>query len=201
MRIKNKTSRLLAAAGVFAACLLPLAAAAKGRIPADECKEIAKNQKSKQPLAYIAETTFGTLVKRDGNPDIAIIRELLDCGADPNLRSDGGQYGLHWAAYYGNVELVELLVSKGAKINAMSDHESRYVLHGGYTPLHMALAGMAHAGYDNRVENVKIIEVLLKHGADRTIKDRHGDNPDNWGTPYQEAMRLKFDKVAALLKF
>src|SRR5690606_10758939 len=48
--------------------------------------------------------------------------ELLAQGADANERSVDGTTALHWAVYRNDVELVELLLRKGADPNARNDY-------------------------------------------------------------------------------
>jgi ankyrin repeat protein len=50
---------------------------------------------------------------------------LLANGADPNAREPSGHTALHAAAARGSVELVELLLRKGADIDAHDDHGRR----------------------------------------------------------------------------
>jgi ankyrin repeat protein len=46
---------------------------------------------------------------------------LLDNGADPNARQEGGFAPIHAAAQNGNDELYELLVARGADQEAAAD--------------------------------------------------------------------------------
>ncbi len=62
---------------------------------------------------------------------LEIARMLLDHGADPNLRQEGGFVPLHNAAQNGLVELIELLLDHGAEINLRAAS--------GQTPLGFAL--------------------------------------------------------------
>ena len=50
-----------------------------------------------------------------------ICRLLLEHGADPSARQDGGFTGLHDAAQHGNAELAELLIRKGADPTATTE--------------------------------------------------------------------------------
>jgi ankyrin repeat protein len=63
------------------------------------------------------------------------------------LTHDGRTY-LHWAAQRGNIEVIEYLLSKGAKVNIMDTH--------GATPL-LAAAGSGQ-------QNTKIYDNFLAHG-------------------------------------
>lgn len=66
---------------------------------------------------------------------------------------------LHWACIKGNVQVIPLLIEKGADINAKDDR--------GFTPLHWAcLEG-----------NKEVSELLLKLGADINAQDIEGITP------------------------
>lgn len=109
-------------------------------------------------------------------PDtLKIAQRLLDSGAQVN--SQAGFYNttpLHGAAQNGSLELVKLLVSKGAKVNAVSKE------------LSMPLAKAVQA------DNLEIAQFLLEHGADKTIN--HSD------TEFQTAIfKARSAKMAQLL--
>lgn len=91
-------------------------------------------------------------------PDtLKIAQRLLEYGAQVN--SQAGFYNttpLHGAAQNGSLELVKLLVSKGAKVNAVDKEFS------------MPLAKAVQA------DNLEIAKFLLEHGADKTIN--HSDD-------------------------
>lgn len=91
-------------------------------------------------------------------PDtLKIAQLLLDSGAQVN--SQAGFYNttpLYGAARNGSLELVKLLVSKGAKVNAVNKEFS------------MPLAKAVQA------DNLEIAKFLLEHGADKTIN--HSDD-------------------------
>ena len=80
--------------------------------------------------------------------DEAAVRSLLAEGADPNVAQGDGLTALHLAAQAGNLEIAELLLAGGAKVEA----QTRI---GGYTPLHLASQG-AHGA---------VVSVLLAAGA------------------------------------
>lgn len=88
-------------------------------------------------------------------------RGLLDRGADPNARSfDGNEVPvLMIAAMRSNPELVELLLDRGAKVDASAREGDT------------ALIEAAGTG------NVPVIELLLKHGANVNAVDDAGVTP------------------------
>ena len=109
-------------------------------------------------------------------PDtLKIAQRLLEYGAQVN--SQAGFYNttpLHGAAQNGSLELVKLLVSKGAKVNAVDKEFS------------MPLAKAVQA------DNLEIAKFLLEHGADKTIN--HAD------TEFQTAIfKARSAKMAQLL--
>lgn len=53
--------------------------------------------------------------------DAAMVKTLLERGADPDARQQGGWTSLHNAAAQGNVEIVRLLRAKGADVSARTE--------------------------------------------------------------------------------
>lgn len=143
-------------------------------------KGAAINQKDERPLSKASESgnleivqyllktgknSQGTLNDAlwalcDARPKpdtLKIAQLLLDSGAQVN--SQAGFYNttpLYGAAQNGSLELVKLLVSKGAKVNAVDKYFSR--------PLAKAV----------QADNLEIAKFLLEHGADKTIN--HSDD-------------------------
>lgn len=80
----------------------------------------------------------------------ATIKFLLDQpGMDPNKPTHDARTYLHWAANRGNDEVMEYLISKGAKVNVEDSH--------GTTPLTFA----ASSGQ----QNTKVYDIFLAHGV------------------------------------
>ncbi|WP_338732407.1 ankyrin repeat domain-containing protein [Mangrovimonas cancribranchiae] len=96
-----------------------------------------------------------------GNFDGVVIATLQDAplksiiylqsqkGNDVNKLTHDGRTYIFWAAYKGNVKLMEHLLKQGAKTDVKDDH--------GLTALNFA----ANAG----VTNTKVYDICLKHGA------------------------------------
>ena len=85
------------------------------------------------------------------------IQELLAQGADPDVIFDNGESALHVAVEHGNLELVEMLLTYGGDVNIQERKE-------GYTVL------MYAAIMDDR----KMMQLLIDHGADPTVDDVDG---------------------------
>ena len=104
-----------------------------------------------------------TLHKAAREGDADRVRKLLDAGADVNVRNADKQRlqytPLHWAAYYGHLEIAEILISRGADLDAEDPDYS--------TPLYLA----AEEGHP------KVVEFLISKGAEVNVKS------SRWGYP------------------
>jgi len=110
-----------------------------------------------------------------GRTEVAEI--LLEHGADINARKysaliyySGMTYGntpLHCATRWGRAEVVELLLRYGADVNVQNED--------GITPLHNAVRGG-----DSQDECVKMVNLLLSHGANAEVADIKGKTPQRW---------------------
>ena len=77
----------------------------------------------------------------------------------PNVTLESGISCLHLAVESGNVKLVEYLVETGVNINHQDED--------GWTPLHLA----------SLLEDIDVIESLLKNGAQNDILSYEGELP------------------------
>ena len=80
---------------------------------------------------------------------------------------------LHTAVENRDLDIVELLLSKGVNVNARGDN--------GRTPLHLA-SGRKDAFINPPTANcdVDIIKILIKHGADVNARSIGGKTPLNY---------------------
>jgi uncharacterized protein len=90
-----------------------------------------------------------------------IMRQLARDPQLVNAYAPDGFQALGLASYFGHLDVVDYLVKAGAPINSPSRNELKA------TPIHSAAA----AG------QAKIIELLLKHGADPNISEQGGFTP------------------------
>jgi uncharacterized protein len=113
----------------------------------------------------LLSTIFGgklTKAAYKGNADE--VEQLLKNGANPNERQMGIT-ALMTACNRGHVDVVRILLEKGADVNA-KDWE-------GWTALMAAAAGAAHDDNRNKEEEcLEIVRLLIAHGADVNQKGR-----------------------------
>ena len=92
--------------------------------------------------------------------DIDEMQRQLDAGVDPNLKSSKGATPLFYAVYGGHLDIVELLITRGADVNAVY--------------LNNSVLDQAHS-YDDQ----EIVELLEVHGAE--VADKVSGKGDGKG--------------------
>jgi ankyrin repeat protein len=96
--------------------------------------------------------TYLTRAMRAKENSLALARQLLDAGADAGPRGPELRTALHWAASVDAWEVGDLLIQRGANVNATDLDDE--------TPLHSA----AFSG------DARMVRLLLRAGADRSIR-------------------------------
>lgn len=94
------------------------------------------------------------LIKAAAEGKLEVVRSLLESKVDPNSVDGDGRTALHWAAWENHPQVVQLLLERGALIDAQDNN--------GDTPL--ILAG-AYGSLD-------AWKVLIDNGADDTIANK-----------------------------
>ena len=117
---------------------------------------------------------YVTLPQAAGRGDLEKVKEMLDKGADPNtayLR----HIALHEAADNNRIEIVSLLIDRGAQLDLISPS--------GHTALHEAVAS----------GHVEIVRLLIDRGSKMDVISERDS------TPLMIAMNRRKDAIATLL--
>jgi uncharacterized protein len=97
------------------------------------------------------------------NGDNTTTTELIKHGADVNAHDKNLETPLHFAARDYKIDLAEILLSHGANVDAQDTH--------GNTALSRAVFASEGRG--------EMIRRLLKHSANKTLKNKHGVSPED----------------------
>jgi ankyrin repeat protein len=111
----------------------------------------------------------------------AVVKLLLEKGADVESKSNNGRTPLSWAAKNGHEAVVKLLLEKGADVGSQSIY--------GQTPLSWA----AENGYE------AVVKLLLEKGADVESRDTIYDRtPLSWAAEngHEAVVKLLLEKEA-----
>jgi ankyrin repeat protein len=88
---------------------------------------------------------------------------LYHNGAHVDVRGEEGDTLLHSPAWYGDLEMVQVLLDYKVDVNAQRDR--------GWTPLHDASDGDRSTGFHNVVQSLPdTVQLLLEHGADVNMR-------------------------------
>ncbi len=116
-------------------------------------------------------------VARTGN--VAAAKLLLDHHATVNAKEKfGGQTALMWASARRHPEMMQLLIAKGADVNARSidrDYQRHVTAEG--RPKSLDSGGFTPLLYAARENCGACVDVLLKNGADIDLPDPDGVSP------------------------
>ena len=157
-------------------------------------------------LSIVATTTQGDVVDPAGtplpNPNPKVIKNFgnralrlkdvqlyLDSGGDVDRRDEKMNWSLlHYAAEDCNPEIIRLLATRGANVNARDKD--------GWTPLHWAVESDMDAASQQgrRASELPTVKALIEHGADITAEANDGSWPRDVAAGYE--LGALYDSVA-----
>jgi len=113
----------------------------------------------------------------------AAIVKLLKAGADIQETDKNGVTPLHHAVRFRSPSAVETLLEHGAAVNHTCQRS-------GSTALHRAVTSSGAPSTAGKTAKVKqIIQILMRHGADPSIKNKSGKTPMDY-TRDEDLLRL-----------
>ncbi|KAM0454877.1 hypothetical protein ACHAPV_008251 [Trichoderma viride] len=148
---------------------------------------LLKQQNDKRQMMHrqvqsdMDEISWGNRARTDAERGHeAIVKLLLDNGAEIEVRNSGGQTPLSYAAERCKEAIVKLLLEKGAEVEAKDNR--------GRTPLSFA-AERGHGA---------IVKLLLDEGAEIEANDNSGQTPLSFAVRnrHEGMIKLLFDKGA-----
>jgi ankyrin repeat protein len=126
------------------------------------------------PLAVAAGIGWVEGVTYEWSPEenVEAVKMCLDLGIDPNIADDEGRTALHGAAHKGRLEVIQLLVDRGANLDA-HDGGSRDSVNGAllgktWIPLDWA-RGLVRVGVQSALPHPDAAALLAKLMTDRNI--------------------------------
>ena len=114
--------------------------------------------------------------QRNPDPDQqgASIQRLIRAGADIHETDKNGVTLLHHAVRFRSPAAVETLLRLGAAVNQTCKRS-------GSTPLHRAVTSTGAPGTAGKSAQAReIVEILLRNGADPSIKNKSGKMPADY---------------------
>lgn len=155
-------SRLDASDRLLAALHAGDADAAHALLAADPALRDALGADARQALMWAVE--------RDNTAAVTL---MLSLGWTLEFEGPWGGTPLHWAAWFGRVAMVRLLLSHGAHVNA---RDSQY----GSSPIAWAAHGSTNARRGADADYVAIVDLLITAGATRAESfNRWGESPES----------------------
>lgn len=126
-----------------------------------DLKRLAKEIKSGTDINTCERDGRTLLMIAVSEKKLDLLQYLIKKGADIDRQDDEGNTALHYACNDNNLEAVKILIENKAAVDIKDIH--------GNTPLSNAV--YFSNGYGD------VITLLLKHGADKNLKNNYGISP------------------------
>ena len=145
--------------------------------------DMAVDGKNENFIEYVKSNDLIDQPDKDGHTPVfaamfgppGLVNDVLDLGASIEYRDNLGYTPLISASLLGYPQAVELLISKGADVNARNED--------GQTAIMVSVLGLSanqvdmNASGDNQWHNrwANVVDILLQNGADTGVKNKMRD--------------------------
>ena len=140
----------------------------------EEAKNKAKEAPKSPPKPLIISNSHKLIeeLNKESTLRIQVVKDLIKRGADIKAKDKYETTVLHWASYFGDIELAKECLQAGIDVNTKNKS--------GITPLHWAVW-----------RDIELVKLLIDSGAKVNSKDKWGRTPLD---------RAKSEEMKALLK-
>jgi ankyrin repeat protein len=145
----------------------------------------AQNRRSATPLHYACDPRWESGGTWNPTVQASVIKMLVAEGAEVKRGDQGGATPLHRAVRARSVAAVSQLLDLGARTDTVLKKRRS-------SPLHLAALPTGASGTGGAYrEQLEIIDLLLRHGADPAGPDAAGRTPVDWATNETVAKALQ----------
>jgi len=109
--------------------------------------------------------------------DLESVKALLAAGAHPEQCEQGGITPLHLAGLRRRPAVMQALLAAGAPVNARSEMVRTPLHEAAATPLRPPTPTVPPGFTQKQADQVRVVELLLQHGADPSARDHRGATP------------------------
>ncbi|MGB4812883.1 MAG: ankyrin repeat domain-containing protein [Methylophilaceae bacterium] len=136
------------------------------------------------------------------------IQLLLKHGAKINAKDNVGKTAMGAALYSNRVDLIPILIAHGYNILADGTSLRQAVSHRQYKAIQLFLASginvnfhvkdmvypynTSPVGVAAQNNDIELVKLLVKHGADVTIKNSYGERPYNYAVEHNNSEMMQF---------
>ncbi len=101
--------------------------------------------------------------------DVAGVAQALDSGIKPDAPYDVERTAMDWAVLWGQFEVVDLLLKRGADVNHQHPSDGQHPLH--------ALASWGVQGSNSAKVGAEHIQMIIERGANPNVAMKDGSTP------------------------
>ena len=194
---------------VFGCLLFVVGCESKQQEPASSFAQTGEVSAEKVSAEKVSRVDARTFREAALTGHVGIVQHALDAGMDVDQVDEGGRTALLLAAFNGHLQVVKILIQRGANVNHRDGVGRTALMYASTGPSPEVTRQLLSAGADpNLADNsegftalmfaaaegkVGVVEVLLEHNADISLRDVDGDTALGFAT--QNGHRAIVDRL------